>query len=148
MIKDFLKKFLDKTFWKFILVGIVNTLFGTAIMFVFYNVLHLSYWISSASNYIFGSILSYFLNKYFTFKNKSKSPKVIVKFVINITVCYLVAYGAAQPLVELILKNASAVIRDNIAMLVGMGLFVILNYLGQRFFAFKEEASEADSETE
>ena len=38
-----LQKFFDKIFWKFILVGIVNTLFGTTIMFVFYNVFHLGY---------------------------------------------------------------------------------------------------------
>ena len=41
---------LDGTVIRFIIVGVVNTLFGTAIMFVFYNVFHLSYWISSASN--------------------------------------------------------------------------------------------------
>ena len=38
-----LRKLLDKTFWKFILVGVVNTLFGTGIMFLFYNVFHLGY---------------------------------------------------------------------------------------------------------
>lgn len=148
MISKLLKKLLDKTFWKFILVGIINTLFGTGIMFLFYNLLHFDYWVSSASNYIFGSILSYFLNKYFTFKNKSKSPKVLVKFIINISVCYLLAYGAAQPLVEFILKNANTTIRDNVAMLVGMGLFVILNYLGQRFFAFKENTDDNKKDSE
>ena len=67
----------DPTVYRFILVGIVNTLFGTAIMFVFYNVFHLSYWISSASNYFFGSILSYFLNKSFTFRYGYKiNPQV------------------------------------------------------------------------
>ena len=148
MISKLFKKLLDKTFWKFILVGIINTLFGTGIMFLFYNLLHFDYWVSSASNYIFGSILSYFLNKYFTFKNKSKSPKVLVKFIINISVCYLLAYGAAQPLVEFILKNANTTIRDNVAMLVGMGLFVILNYLGQRFFAFKENTDNNKKDSE
>ena len=148
MISKLFKKLLDKTFWKFILVGIINTLFGTGIMFLFYNLLHFDYWVSSASNYIFGSILSYFLNKYFTFKNKSKSPKVLVKFIINISVCYLLAYGAAQPLVEFILKNANTTIRDNVAMLVGMGLFVILNYLGQRFFAFKENTDDNKKDSE
>ena len=34
---DKVKKIFDLTFWKFILVGIANTLFGTAIMFLFYN---------------------------------------------------------------------------------------------------------------
>ena len=63
-----LYKVLDATFWKFILVGIANTIVGTAVMFAAYNIFHLNYWISSASNYVIGSILSYFLNKYFTFK--------------------------------------------------------------------------------
>lgn len=138
-MKDLLKKLLDKTFWKFILVGVVNTLVGTAVMFAFYNLLHFSYWISSAANYIVGSIVSYFLNKYYTFQNKSKSLKTVVKFIVNISLCYLIAYGVAKPLAAKVLSSASVSIQENGAMLVGMCLFVFLNYLGQRFFAFKEE---------
>lgn len=42
-----------------------------------------------------------------------------------------------------LLANASVTVRDNVSMLVGMVLFTGLNYLGQRFFAFKsEEVSE------
>lgn len=76
-MKNLLKKFADRTFARFVLVGIINTLFGTAIMFVFYNVFGLSYWLSSASNYFFGSILSYFLNKYYTFRYKKRDWKEI-----------------------------------------------------------------------
>lgn len=133
-----MNKLFDKTFWKFILVGIVNTLFGTAVMFIAYNLFHLSYWISSAANYVLGSILSYFLNKYFTFQNKSKSVKVVLKFILNISVCYLLAYGIAKPLVRMVLTGAATTVQENGAMLVGMGLFVILNYFGQRYFAFNE----------
>ena len=133
-----IRKLLDKTFWKFILVGVINTVFGTGIMFLFYNVFHLGYWISSASNYIFGSVLSYFLNKHFTFRNKNRSPKVIVRFVVNISVCYLVAYGLAKPAARMLLSGMGAAIQDNGAMLVGMVVFIGLNYIGQRFFAFRE----------
>ena len=80
-----IQQLLDVTFWKFVLVGIINTLVGTTVMFVAYNALHLSYWISSASNYIIGSIVSYFLNKYFTFQNNEKSAKQVAMFIINIT---------------------------------------------------------------
>lgn len=134
-----IQKILDVTFWKFVLVGIMNTLVGTTVMFVAYNVLHLSYWISSASNYIVGSIVSYFLNKYFTFQNKEKSIKQVVIFVVNITICYLLAYGLAKPIVSWILSNQSMSVQDNLSMLVGMGAFVIFNYLGQRLFVFKKE---------
>lgn len=129
-------KKIDSTFLRFALVGAANTIFGTGIMFLFYNVFHLSYWVSSASNYIFGSILSYFLNKHFTFQNKDKSWKVIGRFAANISVCYLLAYGIAKPLVRMILSAQSAGVQDNSAMLAGMGLFVIINYLGQRTFVF------------
>lgn len=134
-----IQRLFDRTFWKFILVGIVNTLFGTTVMFSFYNLLHCSYWVSSAANYFFGSILSYFLNKHFTFQNKSRSVKTVLKFVLNISVCYLVAYGLAKPAVAWVLSGASVSVQENGAMLVGMGLFVLLNYFGQRFFAFKKE---------
>ena len=134
-----IKKLLDRTFWKFILVGIINTIVGTSVMFLCYNAFHLNYWVSSAMNYIIGSIVSYFLNKYFTFQNKQRSWKIVIKFIINISVCYLIAYGVAKPLLARILYGQSVTIQENGAMLVGMCLFVGLNYLGQRFFAFKKE---------
>ena len=131
-------KLIDKTTIKFILVGIVNTLVGTGVMFLMYNLLHASYWISSASNYIIGSIVSYVLNKYFTFQNKEKSWKQMVKFALNITVCYLVAYGLAKPLVSWVLHGQSKSVQDNLSMLVGMGAFVVFNYVGQRVVVFRK----------
>ena len=141
-MKQHLSKFFDKTFWKFILVGVINTLFGTGIMFLFYNVFHLSYWISSASNYFFGSILSYLLNSMLTFRSSDHTKETLPRFVINISLCYLVAYGLAKPLVVNLLSNAATNIQENIAMLVGMCLFVELNYIGQRFFVFKTSKEE------
>lgn len=136
-LKGFIARFFDITFWKFILVGVVNTLVGTGIMFLFYNVFHFSYWVSSASNYVFGSILSYFLNKAFTFKSKVPAGKTLWRFVVNISLCYLVAYGGAKPLARLIFSGASQTVQENLAMLAGMCFFVALNYIGQRFFVFK-----------
>ena len=137
-MKSFLSRFIDEKLLRFIIVGIINTLFGTAIMFGCYNLLNLSYWISSGCNYFFGSILSFFLNKYFTFKNTEKSLSQVIRFIINILLCYLIAYGIAKPLIRWLLSGQAKKIQENIAMLVGMCLFTGLNYLGQRFFAFKE----------
>lgn len=139
-----IKAKIDITFIKFVIVGVINTLVGTAVMFIAYNVFHFSYWISSAANYIIGSICSYFLNKHFTFQNKEKSPVIVVKFIINITLCYLIAYGGAKKLILWLLADLPKTWQDNIAMVCGMGLFVILNYFGQRFFAFKKKE---DAET-
>lgn len=130
---------IDEKLLKFIVVGVINTLVGMAIMFGLYNLAHCSYWVSSAANYILTSILSYFLNKYFTFQNKEKSARQVVRFVINIAVCYLIAYGVAKPLTFAVLGGFGEQVQTNVAMLAGMCFFTALNYLGQRFFAFKTE---------
>jgi len=77
----------------------------------------------------------------YTFEVKERSWRFLLRFVLNITVCYLIAYGVAKPLVRSILSGCSVKLQENGAMLVGMGLFVMLNYIGQRFFAFKQDGS-------
>lgn len=51
-------KLIDITTIKFLIVGVINTLVGTGVMFVLYNFFSVSYWISSAANYVVGSIVS------------------------------------------------------------------------------------------
>lgn len=128
--------YIDKAFLKFAIVGVVNTLVGSGIMFGCYNLLHWGYWTSSVTNYILTSILSYFLNKNFTFENKEKGLLPVFKFAINIVVCYVIAYGVAQPLVRLLLSGFGETVCDNVSMFVGMVLFIIINYFGQRLIVF------------
>lgn len=131
------KRILDKTFLKFLLVGVCNTLVGCGVMFLLYNLANWSYWPSSAVNYIAGSIVSFFLNKYFTFQNHEQSWRQVFRFAINVAACYLLAYGIAKPLALRALSGQAAKIQENAAMLIGMCLYTGLNYFGQRFFAFK-----------
>src|SRR5690554_3475982 len=121
---------LDVKFWKFVLVGIINTIVGTGIMFGLYNLAGFSYWVSSASNYILASILSYFLNKYFTFQHKGGNWKAAFRFALNIAICYILAYGIAKPVTLFVLTNASQTVQENVAMFVGMVIFTGLNYIG------------------
>ncbi|RHR09109.1 GtrA family protein [Pseudoflavonifractor sp. AF19-9AC] len=142
---DKLKKIFDPIFFRFIVVGVINTLVGYGVMFGLYNLAGLhrwgdtGYWISSAANYVVGSIVSFFLNKHFTFRNQEKGAGVVLRFVVNISVCYLLAYGLAKPAVSWALggMGLSEQLQGNLTMLFGSGLFVLLNYFGQRFFAFK-----------
>lgn len=130
---------IDKKLLKFIIVGIINTIVGSAIMFSLYNLFHFSYWFSSGCNYFFTSILSFFLNKYYTFENKEWSWMQVVKFSVNILVCYLLAYGIAKPLVFALLSSFSERFATNCALFTGMVLFTGFNYLGQRLFAFAKK---------
>lgn len=133
-----MKALFDRTMVKFLLVGIVNTLVGCGTMFLLYNLAHCSYWFSSAANYVVGGFVSFFLNKYFTFQNRERSWKQVGRFILNVTVCYFIAYGAAKPLLLWALSGQSVSVQENAAMLAGMCLYTGLNYLGQRFFAFRK----------
>ncbi len=163
LIVKFLKKtVLDKTFWKFILVGVLNTVVGLGVNYLLLFLLPKTglgdtptYWIASAGNYVVGSILSFFLNKYFTFKSNSKSFLEVLRFIANIVVCWIIAYGIAKPLVGLAFTGIWVFPWQDVEMpkavgyvatLVGAGLFVILNYFGQRFFAFKQDKAPKASE--
>ena len=134
-----IKKILSLEQSRFIVVGVMNTIIGTTTMLIAYNVFHLGYWVSSALDYIIGSIFSYFANKYFTFKSEKKSGKEVVRFAINIVACYFLAYGVAQPVMELFLGNIQLSISlfEQLSMILGMCIFIVLNYFGQKYFVFK-----------
>lgn len=134
-----LRGVIDAKLVKFLLVGVVNTIVGLSIELFLFNILHCGVWISSATNYILTSILSFFLNKYFTFQNREHSWYQVLRFALNIAVCYLLAHGIAVPLMEWLLRGASEALRGNVTLLTGMCLFTGLNYLGQRFFAFAQK---------
>lgn len=135
-----IKKLLNLEQTRFIIVGVMNTLIGMAAMFIAYNVFHMGYWLSSAMDYIIGSIFSYFANKYFTFKSEKKSGAEVVRFVINIVVCYFIAYGIARPVLEVLLKNVelSVSLFEQASMIFGLGIFIVLNYFGQKYFVFRK----------
>ncbi|MBS5134098.1 MAG: GtrA family protein [Oscillospiraceae bacterium] len=130
-------KFLDASIWKFLLVGVGNTLLSMVLMFALEG---LGYWPSTAIAYVAGAVMSFFLNRSFTFRSQETMGRSAVKFALNVAVCYLVAYGIAQPVMELLPQPVfvPAIWWERLTKLVGMGLYTVLNYFGQRFFAFQK----------
>ena len=130
----------DRSLRRFLLVGLLNTAAGVLTMFGFYRLLGLGYWGASALSYFLCSIMSYLLNKHYTFGSKAGYLESAAKFAANIAVCYGVAYLVARPLVGLVLGLwggwFSAGFVDQAAMLAGMVIFTGLNYVGQRFLVF------------
>ena len=128
-------KLLDASVWKFLLVGVGNTLLSMALMFLLEG---LGYWPSTAIAYAAGAVMSFFLNRYFTFRSQETMGRSAVKFALNVAVCYVLAYSLAQPVAGWLLGRTgiSARWQERLAKLGGMGLYTVLNYFGQRFFAF------------
>ncbi|MDR2943138.1 MAG: GtrA family protein [Treponema sp.] len=134
-----IKTLFDKVFLKFLIVGIINTLVGSVIMFVLYNAVHMSYWFSSGCNYFLSSILSFFLNKYFTFTVKRWSVFMIISFIVTIVVSYYVPFWIAKHAVNYFLQNCTEKFRGNIALIAGTCLASAVSYFGQRFVVFRKK---------
>lgn len=130
-------KLIDGSVPRFLLVGVLNTLVGAGLMFLLYNAAGWPYWAATASNYLAGGVLSYFLNKYFTFRNRERGWTQVRKFALTVAVCWVAAYGVARPLTAWVLSGQAVKVQENVSMLAGMCLYTGLNYFGQRFFAFR-----------
>ena len=130
-------KLIDKSIPKFLLVGVGNTLLSMVLMFLLEG---LGYWPSTAIAYVAGAVMSFFLNKRFTFHSDEVLWKAAVKFAVNVAVCYVAAYALAQPIAGWVLGNIglSLLWQERLTKLGGMALYTVLNYFGQRFFAFQK----------
>ena len=130
-------KLLDSSVWKFLLVGVGNTLLSTVLMFALEG---LGYWPSTAIAYVAGAVLSFFLNRRFTFHSEETLGRSAVKFALNVAVCYVLGYGLARGLMGILApwSPLSPLWWERLSKLVGMGLYTVLNYFGQRFFAFRK----------
>ncbi len=148
---DKLKSFFDIKFLKFLLVGVLNTLIGEGIVLLLTQPVGWKNfsWGPGAAAFVgtvIGSIVSYFLNKYFTFKNKEKGLKPALRFTINIAACLLIRVLVATGVSELCKATGFTMFNMDVntfagylSWAVGACVFVACNYVGQRFFAFKEK---------
>jgi putative flippase GtrA len=140
-----IKKHPDRSIYRFLIVGFINTIIGLALIYLLYNVFNLGYWGSTAPVYLVGSILSYVLNKNYTFSYKKKDVMSIVRFLIVQAIAYTAGYLIARPLVSFSLSNidigiySETGIVEQISIVAGMGFYVVLAYLGQRLFAFNSK---------
>ena len=122
--------------WASVICSVGNTLLSMVLMFLLEG---LGYWPSTAIAYVAGAVMSFFLNRHFTFQSEETLLRSAVKFAVNVAVCYVVAYALAQPIAGWVLGRTalSPLWQERLTKLGGMALYTALNYFGQRFFAFK-----------
>lgn len=136
------------SFVRFLMVGIVNTIVGLSFMYLFMHVVHLSYWFSTFLGNTIGACVSYILNRNFTFRNKGSVAKSAVRFIFVILVCYFISYGLAKNIVLYLIGTNELFtdkLKTDVAVLVGTGLYTILNYLAQKLFVFSNKETLPDN---
>ena len=92
MIKDFLKRFFDPQFIRFVLVAILNTAFGWCVyaaLLWLINLTHIPnpYVLASLIGYIIGILFNFTTYSKLVFNNKDKG--LLFKFIMVYVVCWL-----------------------------------------------------------
>src|SRR6476660_7448236 len=97
---------MNYTFVRFLLVGVANTIVGLSVMYLLLHVAGLSYWTSTFLGNSVGAVVSFFLNRSFTFRSQSSVSKSMIRFVAVILFCYFISYTIGRNGVEWILSNS------------------------------------------
>lgn len=134
-----MKRLIDPSVWKFLLVGVGNTLLSAVISLVLYNLWGVDPVLASAIAYLAGAVMSFFVNRRFTFHSDEVLWKSAVKFALNVAVLWTVTTPFIQPRVaDLLAPWLGEQWSNSLAVLFSMGLYTVLNYFGQRYFAFRK----------
>ena len=138
-----MKRLTDNSFVRFLLVGVGNTLLSAALTLVLYNGLNVPPVLSSAIAYVAGAVMSFFLNRHFTFHSRAALVPSAVRFAVNVAVLWTLTTPLLQPWAARTLRTwMGERMANSLALLGCMGLYTVLNYFGQRFFAFRGRPDE------
>ncbi len=128
---------IDKTLGRYMLVNFFCWGIGTGVMFLLYN-LHIGgYWLASACNYLIGGSLGYVLNRRYTFHSSRNRLGELAKYIAHMLVCYFIAYTLAPRLCAGLEHRFGLHAAGNVSLSVGVVLFAVLNYFGQRYVVFR-----------
>ena len=111
-------------------VGLINTAIGLVVIFGCMDWLHWSPLLSNAVGYAVGLTVSFTLHGRFTFKQSVYSGRVFARFI----GVFIVAYGANAGLVLWLTP-----FDRNIAQIVAMGCYTVLNFLGCKLLVFRSQ---------
>ena len=142
-----LKKIVDKTLLLYLLLGVLNFILCTALMFILFNMCGFSEHLAPVVNYVLGSIIWYVSCRFILFRGEPASWQTIVRFILEVLVCYGLSYYVIAPLARRFLLKFQAMrslfdfggkekTAGNCEMTIGALAYAILNYFGQRYFVF------------
>ena len=120
---------------RFLLVGIANTAVGLSVIWIFRNLAGVGDVGSNAAGYIIGVLVSFTLNKRWSFSFRGDGLRAFGRFLL----VFLVAYGANLTAVAAAIALAGH--SSYWCQLAGVVPYTTLFYLGCRSFAFPQPAA-------
>jgi putative flippase GtrA len=130
------KKYLAVQTIKFGLVGLLNTLIGYGVFFIFLSWVPYIYALFVAN--IIGASNSFFWNKYWTFKSKNKYHAEILRFVLVYTFTFIIN----AMLLSLAISKYH--INAKIAQAFILILVTLISFFGHKYWSFRKDNELAD----
>jgi putative flippase GtrA len=133
LFKRLMGVFLNKYFMKFVITGILATILNYGVFYVLLQFFGVYYLISSSTGYISGVLLGFYINKKWTYESKTKAyKKEIAQYFVVYLISLLVGLGILK------LEVSVLHIHPLIANVFMIGVTTIMNFLGTRYFVFRE----------
>lgn len=120
-------------------VGVINTIAGLAVILLLSEIIGVHYIAANMAGYAFGLMIAFTLHRNITFKNAAdphKKRSEFFKFISVFALAYIVQLGA------LILMVRGLHLPQALAQILAIGIYTILNYLGNRMITFRSSAKD------
>jgi glycosyltransferase involved in cell wall biosynthesis/putative flippase GtrA len=121
------------TFIKYLLVGIANTLVGLGTIYFAMYFLRLEIIQANVLGYSVGILLSFVLNKTWTFSSNDHIVSSFLRFTLVLALAYTVN------LVTVLVSNSYFGINPYLAQALGMVPYTVIGFIGSRLYAFRTQ---------
>lgn len=118
-------------FSRFLLAGVANTALGYAIIFGCMYLAGMSPELSNAAGYTVGLLVSYFLNRHFTFRSAQRRSTEFVRFAL----VFVTAYTAN--LVALIFLVRALAVHAGLSQVIAGVIYIVTAYLLNKHYVFR-----------
>lgn len=127
-----------KQFFRFLTVGVLNTLLGYYVIFTCMYVANMSPESSNVSGYAVGLVASYVLNRKYTFQSKQQRRREIVRFL----AAFVIAYAANFAML-IILIHRMNMPKGTSQVFAGF-IYVVVSFTMNKHYAFKVSNASVD----
>lgn len=146
---------------KFIFVGAIAAIADLSFYYLFLQILPEYFWslfsnesIAKALSFVIGTTVTYYLNKFWTWKRKDRSTKRFAKFLVLYAITLLMNVSVNSLLLYLFHQYSTFYNLPNkylFAFIGAAGASACVNFIGQKFWVFKhsgeiEEKSPVEKE--
>jgi putative flippase GtrA len=129
---------LDAKLIRFLIVGMVNTLIGLLIIYAA-KVMGAGDVVANGVGYGAGIAIGFYLNKQWTFAYSRRTLPAFFRFLLVTGAAYTANLGVVLLAINALAYNAY------VAQALGIPVFTLINYLGSRYFTFREVGNPSEA---